>query len=91
MKVPVIPIVIGVLAVVFKGLVMGLEDSEMSTSGDLPNCSILKIGQNTEKCPGYLRRFAVTQTPLRNHQQKLARKTLKGVNNVIYNNIISIH
>ena len=30
------------------------------------NYSIIKIGQNTEKSPGNLRRQAVTQTPMRN-------------------------
>ena len=33
------------------------------TSGDHPNDSIIKIGQNTEKSPGDLRRLAVTRTP----------------------------
>ena len=42
----------------------GLEDNRMSR--DHPNYSIIKIGQNTEKCPGDLRRFAVTQTLVRN-------------------------
>ena len=37
------------------------------TSGDHPNDSIIKDGQNPEKSPGDLRRFAVTQTPLKNH------------------------
>ena len=32
------------------------------TSGDHPNNSIVEIGQNTEKCPGDLRKLAVTQT-----------------------------
>ena len=35
------------------------------------NYSILKIGQNTEKSPGDLRRLAVTQTPLKDRQQVL--------------------
>ena len=33
-----------------------------------------KIGQNTEKSPGDLKRL-VTQTPMKNHQLKLVRKT----------------
>ena len=37
------------------------------TSEDHPNYSIIKIGQNTEKSPGDLRRLAVTQTPEQNH------------------------
>ena len=34
------------------------------TSGDHPNYIIHKIGQNTEKSAGDLRRLAVTQTPV---------------------------
>ena len=70
MKVTVIPIVIGVLGPVTKGLVLGLESSENKrTSGDHPDYSIPEIGQNTEKSPGGdLRRFVVTQTPVKNHR-----------------------
>ena len=45
------------------------------TRGD----SVIKIGQNTEKSPGDLRRLAVTQTPVEDHQLTLVWKTLKGV------------
>ena len=55
----------------------GLENKRMS--GDHLNHRIIKISQNTEKCPGDLRRLAVTQTPLINHQLTLVRKTLKQV------------
>ena len=72
MKVTVIPIVVNAL-----DLVKELENLE--TSGDNPNCSIVEIGQNTEKSPGDLRKLAVTQTPIRNHRLTLMRKTLKGV------------
>ena len=41
------------------------------TSGDHPNDSIIEDGQNTEKSPGDLRRLAVTQTPVNNHQLTL--------------------
>ena len=41
------------------------------TSGDHINNSIIKIGQNTEKSPVDLRRFAVTQTPVENHRLTL--------------------
>ena len=41
------------------------------TSGDHPDYSIIKIGQNTEKSPGDLRRLVVAQTPIENHQLKL--------------------
>ena len=39
----------------------GLENKR--TSRDLPNYSIVEIGQNTEMSLGNLRRFIVTQTP----------------------------
>ena len=48
-------------------------------SGDHPDNSIIKNGQDTEKGPGDLRRLAVTQTPLENQQQTLVWKTCKGV------------
>ena len=67
MKVMMIPIVIGALGTVTKGLVQGLEDLEMRMSRDHQNYIIIEIGQNTEKSPGNLRRLAVTQTPVRNH------------------------
>ena len=53
----------------------GLENKRMS--GDHPNNSMVEIGQNTKKSPGELRRLAVTQTPVRNHQLMLELRTLK--------------
>ena len=38
------------------------------TSGDHPKYNLVEISQSTERSPGDLRRFAVTQTPARNHQ-----------------------
>ena len=38
------------------------------TGGDHPNYSIDEIGQNTKKSLGDLRRLAVTQTHVENHQ-----------------------
>ena len=35
------------------------------TSGNQINCSVVEISQNTEKSPGDLRRFAITQTPVK--------------------------
>ena len=46
------------------------------TIGDHPNYSIIENGQNTEKSPGDLKRLAVTQTPVKDHQLTLIRKTL---------------
>ena len=40
-------------------------------SEDLPNYYIIENGQNTEKSPGDLRRRAVTQTPVKDHQLTL--------------------
>ena len=47
------------------------------TSGDYLNDNVLEDGQNTEKSPEDLRRLAVTQTPMRDHQLPLMWKTLK--------------
>ena len=48
------------------------------TSGDNPNYYIVEIGQNTEKSPGDLRRLAVSQTPMKNHQLTLVGKILNN-------------
>ena len=40
----------------------------MRTGRVYPNDSIAEDGQNTEMSPGDLRRLAVTQTPVKNHQ-----------------------
>ena len=47
------------------------------TSRDHPNDSIIENGQNTEKSPGDLRRLAVIQTPVKDHQLSSVWKTLK--------------
>ena len=47
------------------------------TSGDYPNYGISEIGQNTEKGPGDLRRLAITQTLVKDHQLTLVGETLK--------------
>ena len=67
MKVTIVPIVIGAVDTIIKGLLKGLEDMQVG----YPNDSITENGQNTEKSPGNLRRLSVTQTPVRNHQLKL--------------------
>ena len=66
MKVTVIPIYIYALGTIPKGLV-----NDWRTSRDHPDNRIIKINQNTKKSPGDLRRLAVTQTPVRNHQLTL--------------------
>ena len=62
MKVKVIPIVIGALGTITKGLVKGLGELEM-------NYTIIKIDQNAEKSLGDLRRLAATQILVEDHQQ----------------------
>ena len=64
----VIPIVIGSLGTSIDTRTGGLENK---MSGDGPNYCIIKISQNTEKSPGDLRRFAVTQTSVKYHQLTL--------------------
>ena len=75
MRVTIVPIVIGAFGAVTKGLLKSLEDLE--AGGDHPNDSIIEDGQNTEKSPGDLRRLAVTQTPMKNHQLTLMWKDQK--------------
>ena len=41
------------------------------TGRDYPNNSIAKNGHNPETSPGDLRRLAVTQAPVKNHQLTL--------------------
>ena len=85
MKVTIIVIVIGAFGTVTKGLLKGLEDfGSWRPSGDHPNNSIIENGQNTEKSPGDLRRLAITQSQVKDHQMSLMWKTLMSNNN--YNN-----
>ena len=44
-------------------------------SWDHPNNNIIENGKNTENSPGDLRRLAVTQTPVKDHQLTLIWKT----------------
>ena len=74
MKVTIVPIVIGAFGTIIKrpgGL------GSWRTGRDYPNDSITENGQNTEKSPGDLRRLAVTQTAVKNHQPTLMWETLK--------------
>ena len=55
MKVKMISLVIGVLGTVTKGLEKETGGLRIDgTSGDYQNSSIVEIGQNTKKSPGYL-------------------------------------
>ena len=53
---------------VLEGLVRGLRAGNQKTCRDHPNYSITKIGQNTQRSTGDLKRLAVIQTPMKNHQ-----------------------
>ena len=85
MKATVIPIVIGVLGTIPKGLVRELEEMEIGgRAKTIQTTALLKIGQNIEKSPGDLRRLAVTQAPVREHQLTLMRKLAMNNNNNKY-------
>ena len=81
MKVTVIPVVVGARETILKGLVKGLEDLEIRKVETIQSATIIKIDKNTEMSPGDLKRLAVSQNPVGNHQLMLVWKTLKGVNN----------
>ena len=71
-KVTIISIVIGAFDTVTKGLSKGLKDLEAGGRVETTqNYGIIKNGQNTEKSPEDVRRLAVSQTPVKNHQLKL--------------------
>ena len=62
-----VPIVIGALETIPKGLIKGLG----ILRNQRINYSIIEIGQNTEKGSGDLRRLAVSQNPVKDHQVTL--------------------
>ena len=74
MKVTMIPIVIGGFGMVIKG---PRRFGSWRPSGDYPNDCIIENGQNTEKSPGDLRRLAVPQSPVKDHQITLMLKILE--------------
>ena len=72
MKVTIIPIVIGAFGTVTKELLKGLEDLEVDGRVEtIQTTALLRMAKNTEKSPGDLRRLAITQTPVKNHQLTL--------------------
>ena len=75
-KVTIIPIVISALGAVNKGLIKGLKDFEIIRRIETIQNSTL-FGLNTEKSLGYLRRLAITQTPVKDNQLWQMWKTLK--------------
>ena len=77
MKVTMVPILIGALGTVTKGLSKGLEDLEVGGRVETIQTTVAEDGQNTETNPGDLRRLVVTQTPVKNHQLILMWKALE--------------
>ena len=77
MKVTTIPIVIGAFGTVTKVLLKGLED--MVVGGRMETIQTIALLRTARilKSPGDLKRVAVTETPVKDHQQTLMRKTLK--------------
>ena len=76
MKETVIPVLINPLGTIPKDLTKRIIRVENQWKvSDYQNYGILKIGQNSEKSPGNLRRSAVTQTPVEDHQLMVAWKT----------------
>ena len=72
-KVTLLSIIVRTLGTVAKLLRKELADMEIKAH---PNNCIFEIGQNTEKTPGDLRRFAVTQTPLKDHNYMAKKRKL---------------
>ena len=81
MKLTVIPIVIGALGTIPKGLVKGLEDRNQRKSRDHLDYSIIKIGQNMKKSPGDLRRLCCHSYFSEGPSPKVGVKNSLGVNN----------
>ena len=73
---------ISAFGTVTKGLLKGLGDLEVGGRVEtIQTTAFIENGQNTEKCPGHLRRLAVTQSPVKDHQMSLMWKTVMINNN----------
>ena len=81
MKVTIVPIVIGAFGTITKGLLKGLEDLEVGgrveTIQMTASLRTARVLRRVLETWGDLRRLAVTQTPVKNHQLTLMWKTLK--------------
>ena len=76
----VIPIVIGVLGTVTKGLVQGLEDLGISRRvKTIQTTALLRSARILRSVLENLRGLAVTQTPMINYQLTSVWKTQKGI------------
>ena len=72
MKVTLISFITGAHRTIPKDLVKKLEDLEIGRETETTRTTrITKIGQNTERSRGNLRRFAVAQTSGKDHQKSL--------------------
>ena len=77
MKVMIVPIGVGAFDAVTNGLLKGLEVFKIGGRVEtIQNDSIIENGHYTKKRPRNLKRLAVTQTPVKNHQLTLIRKNL---------------
>ena len=80
MKVPIVPILIGALGTIIKGLLKGMEDLEVGRRGEtIQTIALLRTARILRRVLetwGDLRRLAVTQTPVKNNQLTLTWKTL---------------
>ena len=78
MKVTIVPIVICALGTITKGLLKGLEDLEVGRRVEtIQMTALLRTARILRWVPGDLRRLAVTQTTVKNHQLTLMWKSLK--------------
>ena len=83
----IIPVVAGALGTVHQSLGKWTgRVGNRGTNRDYPDCSIVEIGNNTEKSLGDLGCLAVTQTPISLQQCKKPRMAYNNDNNNSYNN-----
>ena len=75
MRATMIPTLIAALETVPTTLKKTETTGNRNMNQDSPSYSIVKIGQNAEKSTGGLRRRAVTQTPVKDHQPTLECKS----------------
>ena len=69
MKMTIISVEIGAFSTVTNGSLKGLEDLEVGGRVEtIQTTALLRTFRNTEKSPGDLRRLAVAQTPVKDHQ-----------------------
>ena len=69
MKVTIVPIVIGALGTVTKGLLKGLEDLEVGGRIEtIQTTALMRTVRILRRVLETCRRLAVTQTPVKNHQ-----------------------